>query len=247
MKTQMSRTFTGSTHTITGGTRPNNGPNLFHSFDRFSIGTGDTVTFTGPAGIANILSRVTGGQRSEIDGRLQSTIPGANLFLLNPSGVLFGPNASLAVSGSFHVSTADVLRFADEAKFFTSLGQASVLTVASPAAFGFLGSDPAPITLQGLMIAVPTGRAVSVVGGDITMAGGTLQAAAGQLQLVSVASPSAVLTIWLCNGVSQFALVVGADALHEFRHCEHASGFHNGPFPMHPLGLNGIEPGTLAR
>src|SRR4029450_14158195 len=62
-----------------------------------------------------------------------------------------------------------------------------------------------------------------------------------------VSSASAVLTIWLCNGVSQFALVVGADALHEFRHCEHTSGFHNGPFPMHPLGLNGIEPGTLAR
>jgi large exoprotein involved in heme utilization and adhesion len=46
--------------TITGGTRPANGPNLFHSFDRFSIGTNDTARFSGPTGIANILSRVTG-------------------------------------------------------------------------------------------------------------------------------------------------------------------------------------------
>src|SRR2546423_866012 len=89
---------------ITGGTRPGNGPNLFHSFDRFSVGTGDTARFSGPTGIANILSRVTGGQQSMIDGRLQSTIPGANLYLLNPSGVLFGPNATLDISGSFHVS-----------------------------------------------------------------------------------------------------------------------------------------------
>src|ERR671925_304555 len=94
-------TRTGTVHTIAGGSRPGNGPNLFHSFDRFSVGTNDTASFTGPAGIANILSRVTGGQRSEIDGRLQSTIPGANLYLLNPSGVLVGPNASLDISGSF--------------------------------------------------------------------------------------------------------------------------------------------------
>ena len=60
----------------------------------------------------NILSRVTGGQQSVIEGRRLSTIPGANLYLLNPSGVLFGPNTSLDVSGSFHVSTADYLRLA---------------------------------------------------------------------------------------------------------------------------------------
>ena len=76
----------GTIHDITGGTRPGNGPNLFHSFDRFSVGTNDTARFSGPTGIVNILNRVTGGQQSVIDGRLQSTIPGANLYLLNPSG-----------------------------------------------------------------------------------------------------------------------------------------------------------------
>src|SRR5712691_4975965 len=58
----------GTQYTITGGTRPGNGPNLFHSFDRFSVGTNDTARFSGPSGIENILSRVTGGQQSVIDG-----------------------------------------------------------------------------------------------------------------------------------------------------------------------------------
>ena len=124
------------------------GSNLFHSFGQFSVPTGGSATFTGPNTIANIMGRVTGGQASVIDGRLQSAIPGANLYLLNPSGVLFGPNARLDISGSFHVSTADFLRLADGATFFANPGQASVLTVAPPAAFGFLGPNPAAIAIQ---------------------------------------------------------------------------------------------------
>src|SRR5439155_17967956 len=149
-------TRSGNLYTITGGTRPGNGPNLFHSFDRFSVGTGNIASFTGPqTGIMNILSRVTGGQRSDIDGTLRSEISGANLYLLNPSGVLFGPNASLDVSGSFHVSTADYLRLADGARFSAHLSDTSVLTVAPPEAFGFLGPAPAPISVSGSTLAVP--------------------------------------------------------------------------------------------
>ena len=115
---------------ITGGTRLGNGPNLFHSFERFSVGTNDTARFSGPSGIESILSRVTGGQTSVIDGQLQSTMPGANLYLLNPSGVLFGPNATLDVNGSFYVSTADYLRLADGARFSAHLSDTSTLSVA---------------------------------------------------------------------------------------------------------------------
>jgi filamentous hemagglutinin family protein len=111
------------------------GGNLFHSFGEFNVPTGGSATFSGPATITNILSRVTGGQPSAIDGLLRSEIQGANLFLLNPSGVLFGPNATLDVKGSFHVSTADFLRLADGAQFFANLGQESVLTMAAPATF----------------------------------------------------------------------------------------------------------------
>ena len=140
----------GRVHTITGGTRPQGGPNLFHSFDRFDVGTGDTARFTAanPEGIENILSRVTGGQRSHIDGRIQSDIAGANMFLLNPSGVLFGPNASLDVPGSFHVSTADVLRFSDGYAFRAVNRPEPLLTVAAPAAFGFIRPHPAAITIR---------------------------------------------------------------------------------------------------
>jgi len=195
-------TQNGNLYTITGGTRPRNGPNLFHSFDRLSVGTGDTASFTGPTGIATILSRVTGGQRSDIDGTLRSEIPGAHLFLLNPSGVLFGSNARLEVSGSFHVSTADFLRFTDGATFSAHVGEKSTLTVAAPAAFGFLGPTPAPVTMQGSALQVPAGQTISVVGGDITLVGNgsmnltnpgpTLGAPGGRIHLVSVASPGEV-------------------------------------------------------
>jgi filamentous hemagglutinin family protein len=62
------------------------GSNLFHSFGQFNVPTGGSATFSGPPAIANIVSRVTGGQPSAIDGALRSEIPGANLYLLNPSG-----------------------------------------------------------------------------------------------------------------------------------------------------------------
>ena len=85
------------------------GRNLFHSFDRFSLRTGERATFSGPDQIRNVISRVTGGARSDIDGTIRSTIPGADcdFYFINPPGILFGPNASLDLQGSFHVSTAD--------------------------------------------------------------------------------------------------------------------------------------------
>ena len=158
--------LTGPNYRIGADVGQIRGGNLFHSFGEFNVPTGGSATFTGPQTIANILSRVTGGQPSSIDGLLRSEIAGANLYLLNPSGVLFGPNASLDVSGSFHVSTADFLRLADGATFFANLGQESVLTVASPTAFGFLGNNPAAITIQGSSLHVAEGKAVSVVGGE---------------------------------------------------------------------------------
>jgi filamentous hemagglutinin family protein len=163
--------LTGPNYRIGAELGQRRGGNLFHSFEQFNVPAGGSATFTGPATIANILSRVTGGQPSAIDGVLRSEIAGAHLYLLNPSGVMFGPHARLEVQGSFHVSTADVLRFADETTFFANLAQESVLTVAPPAAFGFLGNTPAPIGIQGSTLQVPAGRALSVVGGDITLMG----------------------------------------------------------------------------
>lgn len=184
----------GNTVGITGGTRA--GSNLFHSFGLFSVGTGDIANFsntTGP-GVANILGRVTGGQVSAIQGTIQTTnFPGANLFLLNPAGWVFGPGAALNVSGSFHVSTADYIRFGDAAKSTFCVGgcpngQPSVLSVAAPAAFGFLGPSQGSISIQQSALQVPNQATLSVVGGGVTIADSTLQALGGRVQIGSFAS-----------------------------------------------------------
>jgi large exoprotein involved in heme utilization and adhesion len=114
------------------------------------------------------------------------------IYLLNPSGVLFGPNASLDISGSFHVSTADYLRLADGARFFARLSDTSTLSVAPPVAFGFLGPTPAAITVQGSTLEVPEGHTLSVIGGDAQIVGGTLRAPSGRIQLASVAAAGEV-------------------------------------------------------
>src|SRR5262249_50215585 len=85
----------GNVFNIDGGTI--RGANQFHSFRQFSVGTRNTANFIVPNTIQNIISRVTGGVRSQIDGTLRSNSPFANLFLLNPAGILFGPNAQLNI------------------------------------------------------------------------------------------------------------------------------------------------------
>ena len=168
------------------------GGNLFHSFGQFSIDTGESATFSGPHSVNNIIGRVTGGEASFIDGTIRSTIPGANLYLLNPAGLLFGENATLDVSGSVHVSTADYLRLGDGGRFDARTPGNSVLTVAPVAAFGFL-DPPAPITVSGGFLRVPDGQTLSLIGGDITLNNATLYAPAGRINLATVGSAGEVL------------------------------------------------------
>jgi filamentous hemagglutinin family protein len=179
------------------------GRNLFHSFERFSLATGERATFSGPDQIRNVISRVTGGERSDIDGTLRSTIPGADFYFINPAGVLFGPNASLDLQGSFHVSTADQLRFADGQVFSADLDARSSFTVAAPEAFGFLGPTPAPILVDRSTLQVPPGEALSLVGGDITVDGGGTQ----RLLLVAEAG---LITLAAVGGPGEAELVSGA-------------------------------------
>ena len=115
LPTPTSVNHAANVYNINGGTI--RGTNLFHSFQFFNVGTGDIASFNGPSAILNILSRVTGGQQSIVDGQIRSTILGANLYLMNPAGLVFGPNATLNVSGSFHVTTADYLRLTDGVRF----------------------------------------------------------------------------------------------------------------------------------
>lgn len=173
------------------------GSNLFHSFERFGIGPAEVATFTGPDPIdgpqtvSNVIGRVTGGSSSEIDGTLRSTIPGADLYLMNPAGVMFGPDASLDVQGSFHATTADYLRIGD--RFSARDTQAPpVLTSAPPEAFGFLGDAPAPLTVSGSFLQVPDGKTLAVIGGPVAIDAGYLAAFGGQLVLVGTSSAGEV-------------------------------------------------------
>ena len=100
---------------IDGGAR--RGANLFHSFREFNVGELQRVYFANPAGIENILSRVTGSSRSDILGTLGVVGGNANLFLINPNGIIFGPNARLDVGGSFVASTANAIQFGEQGFF----------------------------------------------------------------------------------------------------------------------------------
>src|SRR5262245_51135698 len=169
------------------------GGNLFHSFRFFSIGTGERATFTNegatnPGAIENVISRVTGGQASQIDGMLHSTIPGAGVWLMNPSGVVFGAGAQVDVPGSFHASTADYVDFGegDLVRFYAkdSPGRPSVLATAPPAAFGFLPeSHAASLAVDRSRLEVPEGETLELVGGDLSLTGAELLAPGGHAGL----------------------------------------------------------------
>jgi filamentous hemagglutinin family protein len=168
------------------GTRK--GDNLFHSFEKFGIATDQTATFTGPGAIKNVISRVTGGEISNIDGTLASTVGQADLYFLNPAGVMFGPNAKLDVPGSLHVSTAHELRFADGARFSALDKTGSGLTVAPPEAFGFLDRPAGRIAVDQSQLQLNPGKTFSLVGGDIDVAGGkhtAIKAESGGVHLVT--------------------------------------------------------------
>lgn len=184
-----------------------NGGNLFHSFGQFNIHQGESATFTGPATVENIVSRVTGGNLSQIDGVLRSEIPNADMYLLNPAGIMFGENAKLEVDGSFHATTADILRLGGDGEFNAKLPEQSRLSVASPTAFGFLGENPGGITLENSFLEVPEGKSLSLIGGDINMHDSTLYVQGGRINLGSVASAGEVQLDEMgieTNGVTKF-------------------------------------------
>jgi filamentous hemagglutinin family protein len=185
-----------------GATR---GGNLFHSFSDFSIPTGGSAFFNNAADVQNILTRVTGGSISNIDGLIRANGT-ANLFLLNPNGIIFGQNASLNIGGSFVATTANALGFGNLGFFSASNPEApSALLTINPSALLFNQIAAAPIqnnstapagtTLAGedaSGLRVPNGRSLLLVGGNISMDGGRLNALGGRVELGGLVSAGTV-------------------------------------------------------
>ncbi|MDJ0619230.1 MAG: filamentous hemagglutinin N-terminal domain-containing protein, partial [Calothrix sp. MO_192.B10] len=197
-----------------GATR---GKNLFHSFSEFNINQASRgAYFSNPAGIENIISRVTGGNPSSILGTL-GVLGNANLFFANPNGVIFGPNARLDVAGSFFASTSDSFIFDNGFEFSASNPQAPpLLTVNMPVGLRFrdnpgsitnrstfrpTSSDPSsnPIGLQ-----VPSGKTLALLGGDVDILdGGSVNSPGARIELGGLAEAG---TIELENTGNSFKL-----------------------------------------
>ncbi len=188
------------------------GNNLFHSFKEFSIPTGGSAVFNNSTDVVNIINRVTGGNISNIDGLIKSQ-GNANLFLINPAGIVFGENASLDIGGSFFGSTAESILFKDEFEFSAVNPQDKpLLTVSVPVGLQ-MGTNPGNISVNGsghnltaqdanfapyvnpnslipfqlrAGLQVKPGKTLALIGGDIQLDGGILTAAEGKIDLASL-------------------------------------------------------------
>ncbi len=197
---------------ITGGAI--RGSNLFHSFLEFNVSQGRGAYFISPnTNIQNILARVTGNNPSQILGTLG--IIGnsqANLFLINPQGIIFGQNASLDVGGSFIATTANAIKFGETGLFSASEPASSNLLSVQPSALffnalanqgaivnrstaqtnvlgaSFNGQSDRPI--NGLNVL--NGRSLLLVGGNVNLDGGIVEALGGRVELGGLAAPGTV-------------------------------------------------------
>jgi len=210
-------TINDKTFNITGGTQA--GRNLFHSFQQFSVPTGSTASFNNGLDIQNIISRVTGGSVSNIDGLITASGT-ANLFFLNPNGIVFGQHASLNIGGSFVATTANAIQFGNLGTFSASVPNNPALLTVNPSALFYnqivrgasiqnssiapAGDNPNSLygnqqttqeptgVIPAVGLRVLDGKSLLLVGGDITMDGGGLRAYSGRIELGAIAGTGTV-------------------------------------------------------
>ena len=190
-------TENGNTAEITGG--ETRGDNLFHSFQDFSVPTGNEASFLNANDISNIFSRVTGGDISNIDG-LISANGSANLFLINPAGIVFGEGARLDIGGSFYGSSASSILFEDGEFSAADLDNPPLLTINAPIGLGFR-DQPGDITVTGNgqgtrtttdlidtenALRVNSDKTFALVGGKLNLEGATIKTAGGRIELGSL-------------------------------------------------------------
>jgi filamentous hemagglutinin family protein len=247
------------------------GSNLFHSFSNFSVPTGGSASFdlVNTPNITTIFSRVTGGNISNIDGLIR-TVNNSNsvsLFLMNPNGIIFGPNAKLDTGGSFIGTTANTIKFQDGLEFSaTNPAPTSLLTMSVPIGLQF-GTNPKPIQVEGTghnlttlnplssispivpqshltgqQLEVQPGKTLALIGGDLNFIGGTLQAIGGRIELGAVDSGTVSL-----NSVAQ-GWTFGYDNVQNFQNIRFsqqalvdASGFGGGAIQIQGAHISLID------
>ncbi|XHX77981.1 MAG: CHAT domain-containing protein [Stenomitos frigidus ULC029] len=196
--TNTSVILNGDRYDITGGTQA--GSNLFQSFQRLGLSASETANFLANPQIQNILGRVVGGEASVINGQIQVTGSNANLFLLNPAGIIFGANASLNVPGSFTATTANGIGFGNG--WFSAAGTNDYAAlVGEPGSFAFTITQPGSIVNFG-NLAVASEQTLALLGGTVVSTG-TLQAPGGQMiaatvpgqSLVKLSQPGSLLSL----------------------------------------------------
>ena len=250
--------------------------NLFHSFEQFSLSVGESATFnlsTTPT-VENIFGRVTGGSLSNIDGKLAITGNNSNvstnLYLLNPAGVIFGPNAQLLLPGSFFAATADSLLFENGYEFGVSDPQApALLTISTPTGLQ-MGENAASIQVNGgghrlaklnsrgnaSLIApniqvgpttglqVLPGQSLTLVGNGLELNGGVLTAASGNLELGSIA-PGEQIQIGVDESLSYETVSEFRDVELQRRSLANVSGVAVQVDPSSPVRRFTTEQGRL--
>lgn len=196
----------GPADLIEGGAQRNS--HLFHSFSTFSVEDGQRIYFANPIGVTNIFSRVTTANPSVIEGTV-GVLGTANLFLINPSGTLFGPNAQLDIGGSLVVTSADGVRFGTQGNFRAIAPEAPPLLTVQPSALFFNQANPGTIENRSLAEAgispngssflfglrVPDGQSLLLLGGDVILRGGQIEARGGHVELGGLVNPGEISLI----------------------------------------------------
>ncbi|NEP12466.1 MAG: CHAT domain-containing protein [Symploca sp. SIO2C1] len=176
-------TTTGNQLDITGGSLSGDGRNLFHSFSQFGLNQDQIANFIANPNIQHILGRVTGGDVSLINGLIQVSGSNANLYLMNPAGIVFGSGARLNVPASFTATTATGIRIGNN--WFNAAGENNYTVLGgSPNAFAFSTPQPGVIVNEG-QLAVGVGQNLTLIGGTVVNAG-ELSAPEGQMTVAAV-------------------------------------------------------------
>ncbi|MBD2676577.1 MULTISPECIES: S-layer family protein [Nostoc] len=257
LKTTVSQS--GNNLIITNGSAANS--NLFHSFQQFTVPTGTSAIFDlmNTPNISSIFARVTGGSVSQIDGMIQ-TINSNNpvsLFLINPSGIIFGPNASLNISGSFLGTTANSIEFADGLKFSAAnTTVAPLLTIAVPVGLQFgQNSGTVGIAVQNSINGIPqtplglqvtSGKTLALLGNGINLEGGVLKTVNGSIEVGSVQSGEVRLTQVPQGWTFDYSNSVGLSDIQLTKHSQvSGSGTGNSRIQMQGRNISLLEGSTV--